>query len=89
MIPQQLRERLENFVCKHESCEDPACILSAAQAWVNEMRDRGFPDKELLMLALAFQAYAAREQVNEQKVRGYESAIAGFVARKTMPTAQT
>lgn len=89
MIPKQLRKRLETFVCEHEKCEEPACILAAARAWVKQMRDRKFPDRELLLLALAFQAYAVREQINEQKLRGYESAIAGFVAKKTLPAART
>jgi hypothetical protein len=62
MISQPLRERLEEFVCKHEACDDSHCIVKASQDWVGQMRERGFPEHELLLLALGFQCYLERER---------------------------
>lgn len=84
MIPNELRTRLQSFICehKHEDCRDENCMLRTAEDWVRDMADRGYPSDEMVLLGLAYQAYVARERVAKMKIGAYESAISGFVAKR-------
>jgi hypothetical protein len=84
MIPEELRVRLQSFICEHkvENCNDEDCMLRAAEVWVSEMESRGYPHDELILLGLAYQAYLARERVAKMKLGAYETAISAFVAKQ-------
>lgn len=82
MIPAALRKRLENFICEHTDCAHDQCMLKEAEDWVEEMKARGYPSHELLLLGLAYQAYVARDQASKAKLGAYEAAISGYVAKK-------
>lgn len=84
MISKELRTRLTNFICEHqnEDCNDETCTLNAAERWVHDLEVRGYPREEMILLALAYQAYLARERVAKMKIGAYESAISDFVAKR-------
>jgi hypothetical protein len=84
MITKELRQRLEIFICDHIDCEDEVCVLRAAQGWVKEMQIRGYPEHEMLLLGLAFQAYLAKDVVAKKKIGAYETAISTVVAQKAL-----
>ncbi len=83
MITKELRERLEVFICDHIDCTDEVCVLRAAQGWVKEMQTRGYPEHEMLLLGLAFQAYLSNDRLAKKKISAYETAISSFVAVKS------
>jgi hypothetical protein len=84
MIHPVVRARLERFLADHgedDSCEDQVCIVDLAQEWVTQMRARGYPEHELLLLGVAYQAYIASKRAADRQVAAYQAAIASFVAK--------
>lgn len=83
MINSHFRRRLESFLDNHdaEACDDRACLVSDARAWIAKLRTSEDPEHEMMLLTMAYLVYWRLKKDGDREIQRYQAAMAAFLAR--------
>lgn len=84
MLSRRMRSRLEDFIDQHApgECAEEPCVLQRAKSWVHRvLTNEATQEREMMLLALAFEAYRADKERSEEEIQRYQAAIAALVAK--------